>query len=203
MDHIRHGTTTRWFVSPPKLPDDEFIEGFADGLEETIPEKLQELMALQDALEEERKEKYKILETHKPPLDEFSYYFWSYLFELEFNEYFSCQKWIKYWLRLAEKVSKNKDWIALGRDEYGLSENEIETAKEYPLEDIFEGKLRQVGSARFVGCCPFHEETTASFTIYTNDNSFYCFGCNKWGSSVDLYMHLHKVDFVAAVKALQ
>lgn len=28
-----------------------------------------------------------------------------------------------------------------------------------------------------VGLCPFHSEKTPSFTVYTETESFYCFGC--------------------------
>jgi hypothetical protein len=35
--------------------------------------------------------------------------------------------------------------------------------------------------------CIFHEgDNEASLKLYTDDNHFYCFGCNAWGDSRDL-----------------
>lgn len=200
IDGVAHKTGTRYYEYPSKLPDDDIIETFAEDLRDIIPVKLQELMERQDELSQKRKTEYEALDSINPPIDEFSYYFWSLWFELQFGEYNVIERWLKYWLRLAEKVAINKEWIVLDQ-EHGLPENQVEAARDYPLEDIYEGRLRQIGS-RFVGICPFHEENTPSFTIFTQDNSFYCFGCNKWGNAIDLYMHLHKTDFPTTVRAL-
>ena len=37
--------------------------------------------------------------------------------------------------------------------------------------------------------CPFHEETEASFHLYTDDDHFHCFGCDAHGDQVDLLAH--------------
>jgi len=42
-------------------------------------------------------------------------------------------------------------------------------------------ELRQAGS-HLVGCCPFHEEKTPSFTVYEDTNSYFCFGCRERGT---------------------
>ena len=39
--------------------------------------------------------------------------------------------------------------------------------------------LKRAGS-NLKGLCPFHSEKTPSFTVYPQDNSFYCFGCGYW-----------------------
>ncbi len=44
--------------------------------------------------------------------------------------------------------------------------------------------LRRVG-ARYVGCCPLHEDSRPSFVCYP-DGRFFCFGCLQWGDAVDL-----------------
>ena len=38
--------------------------------------------------------------------------------------------------------------------------------------------------------CPFHNERTASFKLYTRNNSFYCFGCGVGGDVIKLYQLL-------------
>ena len=45
-------------------------------------------------------------------------------------------------------------------------------------------RLRQVG-ARFVGRCPFHEDSKPSFVCYPAGR-FFCVGCLQWGDAVDL-----------------
>ncbi|MDQ3912141.1 MAG: CHC2 zinc finger domain-containing protein [Actinomycetota bacterium] len=41
---------------------------------------------------------------------------------------------------------------------------------------------------RLVGCCPMHLEKTASFTIYPESQSWYCFGaCSMGGDVLDLH----------------
>ena len=36
-------------------------------------------------------------------------------------------------------------------------------------------QLKRAGS-NYTACCPFHSEKTPSFTVYPDDNSFYCYG---------------------------
>lgn len=46
--------------------------------------------------------------------------------------------------------------------------------------------------------CPFHNERTASFTVYKN-NTFYCFGCGVSGDVFEFVKRLHNVNFSQAV----
>ena len=39
-----------------------------------------------------------------------------------------------------------------------------------------------------VGLCPFHGEKTPSFNIYTETDSFYCFGCGASGDVISFIM---------------
>lgn len=43
--------------------------------------------------------------------------------------------------------------------------------------------------------CIFHKEKTASMKIYSESNSFYCFGCQKSGDVFDIVMQLNGVNF--------
>ena len=55
---------------------------------------------------------------------------------------------------------------------------------------------------RLVGLCPFHTEKTPSFTVTPERNLFYCFGCQKGGSMLDLVMELEKLSFPEAFRLL-
>lgn len=53
-----------------------------------------------------------------------------------------------------------------------------------------------------VGLCPFHGEKTPSFNIYTESESFYCFGCGVGGDVISFIMKIENLDYVEAVKYL-
>jgi DNA primase catalytic core len=66
--------------------------------------------------------------------------------------------------------------------------------------DVY-GHPKQVGKD-YVMKCPFHEEKTASFHIYTDSLSFKCYGCNKAGSVFDFVMETARISFPEALRIL-
>jgi len=46
---------------------------------------------------------------------------------------------------------------------------------------------RQIAHNVYRMICVFHEEKTASLTIYLHDLSFFCFGCNRSGSLSEIF----------------
>lgn len=61
--------------------------------------------------------------------------------------------------------------------------------------------LRRRG-ANYVGCCPFHNEKTGSFTVSPAKGIFKCFGCGKAGNALNFVMEQEHLTFVEAVKYL-
>ncbi len=53
-----------------------------------------------------------------------------------------------------------------------------------------------------IGLCPFHGEKTPSFTLYPENNSFYCFGCGVGGNAITFIQKIENLDYVDAVKLL-
>jgi len=53
-----------------------------------------------------------------------------------------------------------------------------------------------------VGLCPFHNEKTASFTVYPETDSFFCFGCQAGGDVISFMMRIENLDYIDAVKFL-
>lgn len=80
----------------------------------------------------------------------------------------------------------------------------IEIARNYPIEEMARDKLelKQAGK-NFSSLCPFHEEKTPSFYLYTDTNRFYCFGCHEKGDVINLTMALYYLDFKEVVELLQ
>ena len=73
-----------------------------------------------------------------------------------------------------------------------LKENIVEVVSHYV-------ELKQHGRTH-EGCCPFHNEKTASFKVSEAKGIFKCFGCQKGGDAISFIMEHDKVEFMDAVK---
>lgn len=54
----------------------------------------------------------------------------------------------------------------------------------------------------YVCACPFHSEKTPSCHIYTESQSFYCFGCGAGGDVITFIRLIERLDYVESVKFL-
>ena len=54
--------------------------------------------------------------------------------------------------------------------------------------------LKRVGN-RWVGPCPFHQETKGSFSVNEEQGFFYCFGCQASGDIFDFYGRINGLNF--------
>lgn len=54
----------------------------------------------------------------------------------------------------------------------------------------------------YFGCCPFHSERTASFTVNERDQYFHCFGCGASGDVIKFLMDITGTDFVSVAGML-
>ena len=61
--------------------------------------------------------------------------------------------------------------------------------------------LKQKGR-RFWGCCPFHNEKTPSFSVDSEAQLYYCFGCHKGGTVINFVMDMERMEFMDAVRLL-
>ena len=52
------------------------------------------------------------------------------------------------------------------------------------------------------GLCPFHGEKTASFTVYPDTQSYYCFGCGNGGDVITFIRNIENLDYIDAVRFL-
>jgi len=76
-----------------------------------------------------------------------------------------------------------------------LSKNDIESVASAYV--AFKRRGRNL-----VGLCPFHGEKTASFNLYPETNSFYCFGCGAGGDVITFIKRIENLDYIDAVKFL-
>lgn len=61
--------------------------------------------------------------------------------------------------------------------------------------------LRKAGS-NMNGLCPFHNEKTPSFTVFTATQSFYCFGCGAAGDAITFVRKIENLEYADAVRSL-
>lgn len=61
--------------------------------------------------------------------------------------------------------------------------------------------LKKQGKNYF-GCCPFHGENTASFSVDANKQFYHCFGCGVNGDILQFIMDYMNVDFKEAAKVI-
>ena len=71
------------------------------------------------------------------------------------------------------------------------------------IDDVISSyvNLKRAGSNK-VGLCPFHSERTPSFTVFTNTETFKCFGCGAGGDVITFIMRAENLEYVSAVEFL-
>lgn len=62
-------------------------------------------------------------------------------------------------------------------------------------------KLKRRGN-EYWGCCPFHHEKTASFTVSDEKEFYHCFGCGAHGNAFDFAMKIMGMSFPESVEYL-
>jgi len=78
----------------------------------------------------------------------------------------------------------------------------VELARAKPIEELYDFEKTRVARKYITALCPFHNEKTPSFYIYTDDNKYHCFGCGVHGDSIDFIKAINGYNFVDAVKLL-
>lgn len=73
--------------------------------------------------------------------------------------------------------------------------NIVDVVRQYVPE------LKKNGS-NYSACCPFHTESTPSFTVNESKGFYHCFGCPAHGKAINFVMEFTGQNFVEAVKTL-
>ena len=87
-----------------------------------------------------------------------------------------------------------------------IPNDELERLKdEVSVERLVEAsgiELKKAGKDK-LGCCPFHEDETASLVVTSTKNLWHCFGCGIGGGPIDWVMKRQGVSFRHAVELLK
>ena len=199
LDHVRRHRSTVWFINPPSIAKEDLEWGIE--VKEIAEAKIEEFLKRYDEIEDRYRKNVFLIHKLYGDLDDYQMEFWLTFEAYDATESIFLKKWLKYWKRLYETATNEKIFKPGVFDDKRFTDEQLEQARAIPIEDLYTGDLRVVGS-RLVGLCPFHEEKTGSFTIFTNENNYHCFGCQEHGDTIAFYMKINNVDFVNAVKEL-
>lgn len=70
------------------------------------------------------------------------------------------------------------------------------------VEIISEHVSLSKNGRNYIGLCPFHNEKTPSFTVFSQSRRFQCFGCGEKGDVITFLMKKENLSYPAAVKKL-
>ena len=86
-----------------------------------------------------------------------------------------------------------------------MADNEVYERVKSSLDiaDIIGERVRLRPASRgYSGLCPFHDEGTPSFHVYTDTQSYYCFGCHEAGDIFTFLMKTENMNFHEALEEL-
>jgi DNA primase len=85
-----------------------------------------------------------------------------------------------------------------------FTESFVEKLKErVNILDVVSNYVKLVHKGRsYLALCPFHAEKTASFNVYPESNSFYCFGCGTGGDIITFIEKAENLNYIEALKFL-
>jgi hypothetical protein len=84
-----------------------------------------------------------------------------------------------------------------------ITESDVQKAKNVPIQMLYDSEKIRHTSKRITTLCPFHNDSLPSFTIYLDNNTFYCFGCHCGGDSIKFMQKLKNISFIDAVEFLK
>jgi len=61
--------------------------------------------------------------------------------------------------------------------------------------------LKKSGT-NYSACCPFHNEKTPSFVIFSRNQNFHCFGCGAHGDAITFLRQIDGMGYVEAIETL-
>jgi hypothetical protein len=86
-------------------------------------------------------------------------------------------------------------------DRFEMAKMAVRDATEISNELSYYLELHPRGK-NWTARCPFHEEQTRSFTVFTDTQHFHCFGCDKQGDVFTFLMEREGMSFRQAFEML-
>ena len=71
------------------------------------------------------------------------------------------------------------------------------------IVDVISARVPLKKSGReYHGKCPFHDDSSPSFSVNPDKQVYHCFGCGASGGLITFVMEFDKIDFVSAIDSL-
>jgi hypothetical protein len=87
--------------------------------------------------------------------------------------------------------------------DYYLKKELLEKVNILDLINADGEELFYVGGGNYMGCCPFHSESRASFGVNPDKGVYNCFACGVSGNAIGYIMERDNIDFHEALIVLQ
>lgn len=125
-------------------------------------------------------------------------------FFLDGNDPSDFNKTLTAMVNIKPKSIKTK----INRERGSCTSKEVKTVKDVPIADFLDSLIPKIKWIKVDNLlkteCPFkdHNDSVASFTIYTKNNSFYCWGCGRGGDVISFCNDFFDIKFKESVKIL-
>lgn len=80
-----------------------------------------------------------------------------------------------------------------------ITEEMKEVARGVSFTTLILSPAKRVSDSKDVYFCPFHNESTPSFTVFKTSNHYHCFGCQVHGDTIDFVMKTQTLSFKRSV----
>ena len=183
-----------WRKSSSRFTDSELLTIFPEA-KQVVSKKADEWRQARDKIVGDIKEKLTKIQDRAS--DSLSRWFW--------REWVEATDGMKL-VEVEDQIGRSKRLLNMSRGKRSkgwITDKKIEQATNVPIENIVNQQIRLRRSGKnLVGLCPFHGEKTPSFYIYTETNSFWCFGCSQGGDVINFIRSFHGYSFKEAVEYL-
>lgn len=103
---------------------------------------------------------------------------------------------------ILSRIKQYEYFLSGGEKSGSINEADIRAAKEVPINLLFNSTTKRSGRT-LTGRCSLHAEKSGSFTIYIDNNTWFCFGaCGVGGDAIDYIQKRDGLNFIEAVKFL-
>lgn len=113
--------------------------------------------------------------------------------------------YLKLIIKIKDFFTPTTNILSKGEFMARIPETTIEEVKQKSdIVDIVSSyvSLNKRSAQNLFGLCPFHQEKTPSFSVSTNKQIYYCFGCQKGGDVIHFIMDIEHLSYPEAIRFL-
>ena len=198
MDNFYLQLEKEWYASLPRLSTHELAEVFPEAIpiwRKSVKNQIDSIKTILEKASRRRRELNNIIALHSLPAHK---WYWEMVAEFIYlPDVQALNKKLKRLSFLYNSLSIRKPHALTS----GVSAEQIQQARETPLEQLYTGNLRASG-AQLYGLCPLHDDKKPSFSISPSKNLWYCHVCCTGGDSITFVMLTQGKTFPEAIRLI-